>query len=141
MQLLGLRASRRHCAILNCLTMEKNGGARECKALLATPAGQQKIRERMAPVMVDLSQNPQRAAYSNRDGNMKCMCTSAVLFSFGKQRVVTPLELLAFQGHDIQKMRVPSGMTLRQIKDLAAMGICLPNLALYILAMRAVNIL
>ena len=121
--------------------MEKIGGARQCQRLIATEAGRQALRESMAPVFVDLSQNPDRCGYTNKDGFMRCLCTSSLLYSFSLDRAVMPLELLAFQGHDIPKMRVPADMSVQDMKALAGMGICLPNLAVYILAMRAANFL
>ena len=139
--LRGVSPTPRHHAILNCLTMEVIGDVLLCRTLLASPEGQAELRRRMAPVFVDLSQNPSRRAFSNRDGIMKCLTTSSRVYSFAADRLTVPAELMACQGHDVDNMLVPEAMTLKEMKDVAGMGICLPNLAVYILAMRSAMIL
>ena len=60
--------------------------------------------------------------------------TATQLFSFANQRVVLPVELMLLQGHSMD-IQIPHEMRPSTLHDLAGEGICLPCLAVIVLAL------
>ena len=128
---LGLKATSRVQAILDLVTIESLGGAQKTAALLqqAPEVYEPAIFKTMENVIVDVSQNPARKAYSNIDGIAKCMHTASVLYSFKRDGIILPCEQMLFQGHS-RDIVYPRTMSQKAIHDLAGMGISLPCLGL-----------
>lgn len=134
LRLTGISSTTRVKAILDCVTMEILGGASKTAVLMADPAYPENIRQAMTGVYVDLSQNPVRRAFSNKSGDMKCQHTASIVYSFGRDSVVLPFEMLLLQGHNTNVV-LPECMSLSELQDLAGMGIFLPNLAALMLGL------
>lgn len=136
LRLTGISATTRVKAILDCVALDVLGGATETAALMgsAGPAFHSIVREKLAGVIVDLSQNPCRKAFTNASGIAKCMLTSSILYSYQRDGVILPLEMLLIQGHS-PTIRIPPSMMPDEMLELATMGITLPNLAALLLAL------
>ena len=97
------------------------------------------MQEQCSELFTDVSQNPARRSYTHRAQDQsnvsKCLTTSTVLYTHGRDRLVLPQELLYFQGHSLD-VRVPPGMKASALRDLAGEGICLPCLATLIYALH-----
>ena len=135
----GMHLTERAASILDCVAMETLGGARSAKAATQRTDAEQFITHALSDVLVDLSQNPARRAFSS-NGVAKCLHTGTLLYSFHHDRIVLPIELMLLQGHS-SSMQVPSGMSQRELHDLAGMGIAVPCLALILVALMATGAL
>lgn len=76
---------------------------------------------------IDVSQSHGRHCHS-RDGMNKCLCTSSMLYSYGKDRLVLPVESLYMQGYPVT-LQVPRHVTASQLRDFSGEGMCLPCIA------------
>ena len=114
--------------------MEVLGGASSAKVAVARPDSTSEIELAMFDVLVDVSQNPSRRYFTNADGVAKCIHTATKLYSFRKDRIVLPFELMLLQGHP-ESMRIPDDMKCKELHDLAGEGICLPCLGLILTAL------
>ena len=56
------------------------------------------------------------------------MTTSSVIYSHGLDRIVLPIEMLLWQGHQLDVV-VPGTMSQRSLRSLAGEGMTLPCLA------------
>lgn len=130
---VGLNVNARVLAILDCVTMDILGGFAKTQAVLARADRESAIEEAMQSVFVDVSQNPVRRCFSS-DGVAKCQTTSSIIYSFARDRVITPYEQMLLQGHS-RNMKLPDTMRQRDVSDLAGMGIFLPCLGLCVVAM------
>ena len=128
LRLTGISSTTRVKAILDL------GGPSKTACLMADPAYPENIRQAMAGVYVDVSQNPCRRAFTNKCGDMKCQHTASIVYSFGRDSVVLPFEMLLLQGHNANIV-LPECMSLSELQDLAGMGIFLPNLAAVMLGL------
>ena len=133
LRLAGVSATLRVKEILNCLCMEVLGGAKATLKLMQKDDFYSVVKAKMSGYICDLSQNPCRHAYTNAEGINKCMTTSSILYSFDRDRVILPLEMMLIQGHK-DSLRIPPSTSPSELHDLAAMGISLPNLACILLA-------
>ena len=77
-------------------------------------------------VYVDLSQNPARRKFS-RAGMCPTMTTSTRLFSFHRNGLLLPLEMMLLQGHR-RTLTIPRGLSPEGLKTLAGEGMCVPCL-------------
>ena len=134
LRLVGISPTERVRCILDVVTMEVLGGAVQTQQLMKDDRFYQIMRSKMADIVVDLSQNPCRRSYTNRAGISKCMHTPSILYSFARDAVLLPMELMMIQGHR-RDLQVPREIKPTVLHDLATMGICLPNLATLILAL------
>ena len=89
----------------------------------------------LSSMYVDISQNPSRRPYTNDDEISKRLTTSSRIYSFARQGLALPLELLYWQGHS-RSVRLPHDMPQNRIRDLAGEGICLPVLGSIITGLR-----
>ncbi len=126
---LGLKPSPRVLAILDLVTIEVLGGA---DATVRIMQGEPehfmpKIEDAMSDIIVDLSQNPIRRAFTNSRGISKCMTTASQLYAFRRDGLILSQEQMLFQGHS-RKEKYPPSMSQRAIHDLAGVGISLPSL-------------
>ena len=138
-QYLGIPSlTPRVLAILDCVTMAVLGGAERTEKALRFQDAEARIRGAMKDIVVDLSQNPVRRAYTTRTGNMKCMTTSSLLYTFERDSVVWPVEKMLLQGHS-KELKFPDRMTDRELSDLAGMGMCLPSLGLIFVSIACVK--
>ena len=122
---LGLRPTKRVLELINLAYMLRLGTTQGVASL------EQQEKEVLENMFVDISQNPCRKPWSGASGSSgtsPCLTTSAVLYSFDRDSLVLPLELLFFQGH-AKDIRLPQTMKQAAIRDLAGEGICLPCLA------------
>lgn len=131
----GISRTARNLEIMDlvCLQMV---GTEETKKIMKKPLHEREkiLTSALADTVVDLSQNPQRRAYSNAAGVAKCMCTGSVLYSYALDRLIIPFERMILQGHS-QALSIPSSMTPKSLQELAAMGIFLPSLGHIIMAL------
>lgn len=81
----------------------------------------------MKTMFLDLSQSLNRRAYTINGVN-RCLTTSTCMYSFGRDRLVTPLETLYFQGFP-KSLKMPLGVSQSDMKDMAGEGMTLPCLA------------
>lgn len=93
-----------------------------------------KIQHSMKDIYIDVSQNPVRQPWTNKDGVTKCLTTSSMLYSYGLQRMLLPVELLFLQGHR-RNVTIPTRMAPRSVSLLAGEGIFLPSLGLLVQAL------
>ena len=117
----GLNPTERVKAILDAVACEKLP-ARKLRASLAEK------RELLKHVYVDVSQNPVRRCFTNADGMSPCLTTGTKLYSFYRQGVLLPIELLLLQGHR-RGLRVPEDVPQGSLKELAGEGFFLPCMA------------
>ena len=80
-------------------------------------------------IIVDVSQNPGRRPFTNKDGLHRTLTTSSLQVHLGKRRIVTPREMMFQQGYPTS-MIVPEGMSQAALKKLAGEGMALPCLGL-----------
>lgn len=130
----GINMSPRTMAILDCVTMQTLGGFQKTQQMLQHRDRVHRIQNVMASIVCDLSQNPVRRAFSQSSGLAKCQTTSSILYSYGKDRLITAYEQLLLQGHS-RSMKLTPDMKQSDVSDLAGMGISLPCLGLCVVAM------
>ena len=94
------------------------------------------LQRELAEVYVDVSQNPCRRPWTNLAGISKCLTTSSQIYSFKRDGVVLPLELMGWQGHR-HALSLGSDMMPQDLKELAGQGISLPCLAVVIVSLAA----
>ena len=133
-QYTGISQTDRVLNILDCVAIEKLGGAKMAATALNSPVAQQILMAAVEDVFVDVSQNPVRRAYTGSQGLSKCLHTATSLYSFQRDGVILPYELMQFQGHGLD-IEIPSSMRQKELKDLAGQGICLPCLGLVVTAL------
>ena len=134
----GLSMTNRIKQLLDCVCMQVCGGARETERILSLSPemARNKILDLMKDVVLDVSQNPGRRAFSNRLGMAKCLTTSSILYSYRLDRVIFPFEKMLWQGHSVVT-KIPSSMSNRELDDLAGIGIQLPSLGLLVVALMS----
>lgn len=86
----------------------------------------------------DVSQNPRFACFTNSKGIAPGLATSTIMYSYAKDRLVLPLELLMFQGHR-RGVKLPQTVKSQQIRDLAGEGMNLASLGSVIWALYVVK--
>lgn len=79
-------------------------------------------------MFLDVSQSLHRKAYT-QGGVNRCLTTSSLLYSYEHDRIVTPLEMLYFQGYP-RTLKIPMSLSPSELKDLAGEGMTLPCLAM-----------
>lgn len=128
---LGIKPGPRILAILGLVTIEILGGAESTAKLLSEHPSVYvpKIVTAMEGIIVDVSQNPIRRAFTNNKGISKCMTTSSQLYSYKRDGLILPREQLYFQGHS-RALKFPPKMSQKSIHDLAGVGISLPCLGM-----------
>lgn len=120
--------------MLDCVAIASLGGASAAKAVMKSKNAEKIIAAALEDVYIDVSQNPCRRPFSNSQGIMKCLTTSTILYSFRRDGLVLPFELMLLQGHGLDT-RIPASLSQRQLHDLAGMGICLPCMGIVFLSM------
>ena len=134
LQLTGLSKTTRILNILDCVVISKLGGAAAASEVLANPRSELLLKAALEDVFVDVSQNPARRSFTGKGGVSKCLHTATSLYSFQRDGLVLPFELMLFQGHSLDS-RVPQEMKQKELHDLAGQGICLPCLGLIIVSL------
>ena len=117
----------RVAAMLDAVALEELGGARAAAAIMQNQSAACMIKEALSGVLLDVSQNPVRRAWTNSAGVAKCLHTNTQLFSYKRNRALLPLELMMLQGHTAS-LKIPETMSANDLHDLACMGISLPCL-------------
>ena len=79
-------------------------------------------------LFVDVSQNHVRRPLSCKDGNLRTLLTSSMLYHYGTDRVLLPVEHLFLQGYD-HEVVIPDGVSSEDVRKLAGEAIALPSLA------------
>ena len=121
----GLNATARVREILDLVVLAKLGVG-QCRSLLMQPPhhAANELSRHLRDVYVDISQNPARRPYTT-DRTSHCLTTASRIYSFGRQGLVLPLELLYWQGHS-RGVRLPSDMSQVRLRDMAGEGsVCL----------------
>ena len=126
-KMVGISQTNRIKEILDCVAIEALGGAKVAAQVLARPNAELLVRAALDDCYVDLSQNPIRRAFTGSDGIMGCLHTGTYLYSFRRDSVILPFELMLLQGHSLDT-KIPSCLSQKQLHDLAGMGIFLPCL-------------
>ena len=72
---------------------------------------QERKQELLKHVFCDISQNPKFRSCTGNDGVTGCLTTSTLLYSYGKDRMVLPFELMLFQGHR-RGLKIPQDMKI-----------------------------
>ena len=134
LEMVGISKQPRIFEIMDCVAIEVLGGASRAKLILDTPNSSTIIKNSLAHIVVDLSQNPSRRAFSSFRGISKCLTTSSILYAFARDRRVTGFEKMLIQGHP-ESIQIPDSMTEKSLNNLAGMGICLPSLGAIVVAM------
>ena len=134
----GLRMTPRVKKLLDCVCMHVCGGAHETQRILnlSPEMARSTILDKMEDVILDVSQNPSRRAFSNRCGMAKCLTTSSLLYSYRLDRVILPFEKMMWQGHSLVT-KIPTSMSSKELDELAGIGIQLPSLGLLIVALMS----
>ena len=96
------------------------------------------IKAKLTHVYCDLSQNPKFMGYTNDRGVTGCLATSTMLYSFARDGLLLPYELLLLQGHS-RSLKIPDHVTSHQMKTLAGEGISLPCLGTVLWAVYLTN--
>ena len=113
--------------ILDLAVMQYVGDVRSTQTLLQS--GPEKLRAHCSELFTDVSQNPQRNPHTSRKDNVsRCLTTSSCVYSHGLDRLVLPVELLYWQGHQVD-VKIPPTLRQRALRDLAGEGMTLPVLA------------
>ena len=129
----GCNVTRRIRGIFNCVIAAKLKG--EVKR------NKKHCLEKLKGVMVDVSQNPVRRAYTPAHGINHTLCTSSFLVHLGHCRTVLPAEHFCFQGHNVSKLRFPrefangGSISNKQYRQLAGEGMSLPCLGVVIISL------
>ena len=84
----GISTTEGALAILDCVTMSILGGAQKTSDIVKSPNANALVESAMQHVLVDVSQNPCRRAFSNWQEDGKCMHTASIIYSFRKDRVL-----------------------------------------------------
>lgn len=132
-RLLGIPQTRRVMETLDCIAIDMLGGAKAAQHILSKPNAEILVRTALDDCYADVSQNPIRRAYSGSDGILSCLHTGTCLYSFRRDSVIVPFELMLLQGHGLD-IRIPSMMRQKQLHDLAGMGMFLPCVACIIVS-------
>lgn len=130
----GISPTKRILEIMDATTIEILGGAAKTRQILSGPSPAMTIRRAMSHVLLDVSQNPCRKAFSSSCGIAKCLTTATTLYSFSRDRAVLSFEKMLLQGHSMS-LRVPDSMSDKALNNLAGMGISLPSLGAIIVAL------
>ena len=139
-KLVGVPRTARATEMLNLAALAHLGGEKavNLSKLARTQACKvsSEMQATLCDVFVDISQNPNRAPWTNEQGISKCLTTSSAWYSFARDGMVLPLELMAFQGHRTS-LQIPDSMSPSSLKQLAGQGICLPCLATLIMVLAS----
>ena len=130
----GLSCTDRALASLDCVCMEVLGGAASAERAMRRPDRVEIVEGALRDTFVDLSQNPARRAFSHAGGVCRCLHTGSIVYSFRRDGIILPIEKMFLQGHP-RDLQIPPCMTVKELDDLAAMGISLPCLASILLAL------
>lgn len=117
---MSYQTSERCQAILDTVVVEKLG-------LKAINMSFEERKAHLRHVYVDLSQNPRYRSYTNERGITGCLATSTQLYSFQRDALLLPYELLLLQGHS-RRLKIPATVSSLQVKTLAGEGISCPCL-------------
>ena len=119
----GLRLTPRTKDIIDCVAIQ----VMKTKNLPLT-----EMESGMKGMFLDVSQSLHRKAYTQAGVN-RCLTTSSVLYSYEHDRLVTPPELLYFQGYP-RTLKIPPSLSSAELRDLAGEGMTLPCLAMVLWA-------
>ena len=86
----------------------------------------------LADVVVDVSQNPARRAFTGRSGSLRTLTTSSQLADISRGRMLKPAEYMWLQGHNRLTTQIPEELHGRKLRTLAGEGMSLPCVGLVI---------
>jgi len=84
-------------------------------------------------VYVDISQNHARRPFTNEAGVTGTFTTSTLLYSFDRDNIVLPREMLYLHGHS-RSISIPEEVKPSSVKSLAGEGMSLPCLGTVLFA-------
>jgi hypothetical protein len=116
----GMAITPRCLDILDLVTIQK------CVGLKDKSPGS--VRRAMDAVYCDTSQSHARHCFTNASGINHTATTSTDIYSFGRDSVLTPFEVMLLHGHP-SNMEVPSSLSVNDLRSLAGEGMALPSLA------------
>ena len=125
---------RKEVLDLACISwLQKDGQDAVEVARSKTPA---QMKDLCKDLFTDVSQNPARKCWTGKDNTSKCLTTSSALYCRKYDRLALPLELLRFQGHDVDvKLPPPAAVKQSDLHDLAGEGMNLACLATVVQAL------
>ena len=129
-QLRGVADQARALEIIDLATLQYAGYPESMSMDAAT------LQQKCSSLYTDLSQNPARKSFTGKHGHSKCLTSSSIVYSHGRDRVVLPIELMRFQGHDLEIL-IPHDMSQRSLRELAGQGIFVPSLGTLLCCLRA----
>ena len=83
------------------------------------------IQQALGHVYVDISQNHGRRPFTNDAGITGTLTTSTLLYSYARDGMILPFELLLLHGHS-RTLQVPDSVKGTSLKSLAGEGMSLP---------------
>ena len=86
-----------------------------------------KLEPHLKDCFVDVSQSHQRHT-ATRQGVNKCLTTSSLMYSYGQDRLLMPIEHIYLQGYP-RSFKVPHHASATDLRDFAGEAMCLPCLA------------
>ena len=92
------------------------------------------LQEKLADVYVDVSQGHVRRPFTPQKGPSHCLTTSSAVYSFARDAMVLPLEMLMWHGHK-SSVTLPPNMSQKSLAKLAGEGMALPSLGTVIWAL------
>lgn len=125
----GIKLTPRVRQILNMVVAEK------IKSLGAKHRTRDRVLARIKGTVVDISQNPGRKNFTKDEKAMRALTTSSQLYHFGRDCCILPSEMLALQGHNPDRFKVPPSMTPIQVRRLAGEGMALPCLGMIVVSL------
>ena len=131
---IGLNPTSRIMAILDLVAIQVLGGAQRCFALMKEAGFEDVLKAELSQVIVDVSQNPCRRAFSNAKNISKCWTSTSILYSYKRDGIILPFEQFMVMGHP-RGIQFPSNMSQKDIQKLAGQSISLPCLGLILAAM------
>jgi hypothetical protein len=88
----------------------------------------QNIKVALTGVYADYSQSHGRRNFTSNANMSRCLCTSSSLYSYDRDTMILPLEMLMWHGHP-KDVKIPPKMTQGQLKIMAGSGMALQSLS------------
>ncbi|CAE7624265.1 unnamed protein product [Symbiodinium sp. CCMP2592] len=136
LKLAGVPENARVKEVLDLAVYGYLGSDLACQLLAGRQAADaEALKSMCSELFTDISQNPYRKTFTRKNGHAPCMTTATSFYCHSRDRMVLPVEMLYFQGHDL-RMKIPSQMPRSSLQSLAGQGICLPVLATLVFCLQ-----
>ena len=118
----GMNLTPRIACLLDCVAAELLG-----KDFRGRDTPFSEKQQLLRHAYADVSQNPKYRSFT-KNSLTGCLTTSTLLYSYRRDGLVLPIELMTIQGHR-RDLSIPESMTGNNLKDLAGEGMFLGCLA------------